>query len=135
MKFLLDTVVLSELRKTNRNPGVTAWVAQRQDNELFISVLSVGELERGIELQRNKDPEFAERLARWLDQLTTLYGERILPVTTAIAAGWGRLSAILGNSGADLLLAATALEHDLTIVTRNERHFLPAGVAVENPWT
>ena len=135
MKFLLDTVVLSELRKAQRNPGVEGWISRRRDAELFLSVLSLGEIERGIELQRVKDPAFADRLALWLNRLVAFYGERILPVTADIAVRWGRLSANLGNSGADLLLAATALEHDLAIVSRNERHFLPAGVRVENPWT
>lgn len=134
MKYLLGTVVLSELRKTDRNPGVTAWISQHKTEKLFISVLSIGEIERGIEMQRTRDPEFAQRLDHRLGQLMTIYAERILPVTPAIAARWGRLGAKLGNSGADLLLAATALEHDLVIVTRNERHFLPAGVRVENPW-
>ena len=134
MNYLLDTVLLSELRKTERDPGVTAWISEHKNDELYVSVLSIGEIERGIEMQRSRDPQFAQRLEHWLNRLMTLYGERILPVTAEIAARWGRLSAQLGHSGADLLLAATALEHDLTIVTRNEKHFIPAGVSVVNPW-
>lgn len=134
MRFLLDTVVLSELRKRERNPGVAQWIEAHRDTELFLSVVSIGEIERGIEMQRSRDADFAQRLGRWMGHLLTAYADHILPVTADIAQRWGRLSATLGNQGADLLLAATALEHDLTVITRNQRHFAPSGVRVENPW-
>lgn len=132
--FLLDTVVLSELRKKERNPGLVRWIADRGDNELFVSVVSIGEIERGIYQQRTKDTVFAQRLTDWLGQLLLAYDDRILPVTTPIARRWGWLSAELGRADADILIAATALEHGMTMVTRNEKHFAPAGVRVINPW-
>lgn len=132
--FLLDTVVLSELRKKERNPGLVRWIAEQHDSELFVCVVSIGEIERGICLQRDKDPAFAQRLADWLAQLTLAYGDRIMPVTTPVAKRWGQLSADLGRADADILIAATALEHGLTVVTRNEKHFTPTGVRVLNPW-
>lgn len=132
--FLLDTVVLSELRKRERNVGLTQWIIGKNDGELFISVVTVGEIERGIRQQRTKDNVFAQRLADWLEQLLLSYADRILPITTPIARRWGQLSADLGRADADILIASTALEHGLTVVTRNERHFVPTGVRVLNPW-
>lgn len=133
--FLLDTVVLSELRKNNRNPQVEQWVKEHSKDAMFISVLTVGEIRRGIALQKEKDPVFASRLTSWLESLLIYYGkESILPVTTEIALVWGDLSARLGNASADLLIAATAQVHKLTVVTRNTRHFMGSGVSVCNPW-
>jgi len=132
--ILLDTVVLSELRKAKPAPQVVGWLRERRDNELFLSVVSLGEIQRGIEKRRSDDPAFASMLTQWLEDLLHLYGERILPVTPAIARRWGILSAQIGNDGADLLIAATALTHGLQVATRNTRHFAPAGVAVINPF-
>jgi predicted nucleic acid-binding protein len=132
--YLLDTMVLSELRKRERNPGVTAWLSDKSDRELFLSVVSIGEMAKGIAQQEKQDKEFATALRERLDRLLLLYRERILPVDIAIAKRWGELSVQAHNSGADILLAASALEHNLTIVTRNEKHFLPTGVAIINPW-
>ena len=81
-----------------------------------------------------RNPAFAEELGRWLDRVLGWYGDRILPVTLPVARRWGRLSATLGHGGADLLIAATALEHGLMVVTRNARHFEPTGVQVLNPF-
>jgi len=133
--FLLDTVVLSELRKRDRDPGVVDWLAAQRPSDLFLSVVSLGEIERGIVRQRAHDADFAERLAAWLDRLLRLYSDRILPLETGAARRWGRLSAELGHAGADLLIAATALEHGLTVITRNVRHFEPTGVPVFNPFS
>jgi predicted nucleic acid-binding protein len=133
--YLLDTVVLSELRKKERDKGVAAWIAPRNDDELFISVISIGEISRGIERQRSINPSFSQTLELWLERLLTVYSDRIIPVSTPIARRWGVLSAQLGHSGVDVLLAATALEYGYTVVTRNERHFVKTGVPVLNPWT
>jgi predicted nucleic acid-binding protein len=84
---------------------------------------------RGIALQRAKDPNFAAMLATWLDQLLTVYGDRVLPFDLASARRWGQLSAALGHHGADLQIAATALEHGLTVVTRNISDFERTGVS------
>ncbi|MDR3176337.1 MAG: type II toxin-antitoxin system VapC family toxin [Desulfovibrio sp.] len=133
--YLLDTVVLSELRKTQRNEGVTAWISDRKDAELFISVVSIGEIVRGIDRQTKVDIEFANTLQRWLDNLLLIYNDRILPVDIRTAKQWGILSNRIGNSGADILMAATALEHNLSVVTRNERHFADTGIRIINLWT
>ena len=133
--FLIDTMVLSELRLRNRDPGVVAWIANQRQEDCFLSVVSIGEIELGIARKRTSDAGFALQLAGWLDQLLRLYGDRLLPVDVGVARRWGLLSAEIGHDGADLLIAATALERGLTVVTRNLRHFTPTGVATLNPWT
>lgn len=133
--FLLDTVIVSELRKKKPNAGVVRWVSKRQDDQLFLSVVTLGEIERGIEKRRKADAEFADTLATWLENLIRLYADRILPVTPGVARRWGCLSAQLGHEGADLLLAATALTHGLTVVTRNVSDFEPTGVKLINPFS
>lgn len=97
-------------------------------------MVSIGEIERGIARRRSADPLIAKELAVWLDRLLRLHGERLLPVDLAIARRWGKLSAELGHGNADLLIAATALEHGLNVVTSNLGHFIPTGVATLNPW-
>ena len=96
-------------------------------------MVSVGETERGIVRQRHRDPALARVLAAWWDSVLALYGERILAVGVSTASRWGRPSGDLGHEGADLLIAATALEHGLTVVTRNVRHFEPTGGPVAGP--
>lgn len=132
--YLLDTVVLSELRRRERNLGVVHWIASQRSSDLFLSVVTIGEIERGILQQQTRNAQFATVLAAWLEKIIHLYADRILGIDTPVARRWGRLSAEIGNDGADLLIAATAQEHGLTVVTRNLRHFEPAGVAVLNPW-
>ena len=126
--------MLSELRKPRPAPAVVRWLSGQRDSELFLSVVSLGEIERGIEKKRSSDPAFAAILERWLDDLVNLYGDRILPVTPAIARRWGRLSARTGNDSSDLLIAATAITHGLKVATRNVRHFTPSGVSVVDPF-
>lgn len=133
--FLLDTVVLSELRKKERNPGLTEWMSRQNSANLFLSVVSIGEIERGICSVAKKDPDFAGRLAVWRDKLLIMYAGHLLPVSVAVARRWGKLSVEAGNAGADILVAATALEHNLAVVTRNTRHFSVTGISVYNPWT
>jgi len=111
------------------------WFERQRATDLFISVVSIGEIERGIARQRSTDPAFAEILADWLDQLFALYGERILPFDLRTARRWGALSAALGNNGADLMIAATALENGFTVVTRNVSDFERAGVPVLDPFS
>lgn len=134
--YLLDTVVLSELRKSHRrrNPRVVSWIASVSPLDLFVSTVSIGEIERGIERQRETNPDFAGELAGWLDVVLRAYGERILPVTVGVARRWGKLSARIGNKGLDLAIAATALEHGLTVVTRNVTDFTASGAATLNPF-
>ena len=133
--YLIDTVVLSELRKPQRDAGLVAWFEQQRTSDLFVSVISIGEIERGIARRRAADPGFAAALAAWLDRVLALYGERILPFELRSARRWGQLSAAIGNDSADLMIAATAREHGLTVLTRNVSDFEPTGVPVLNPFT
>src|SRR5688572_19494253 len=132
--YLIDTVVLSELRKPQRDAGLVAWFEQQRTSDLFVSVISIGEIERGIARQRTTDPGFATALAAWLDRVLALYGERILPFELKSARRWAQLSAAIGNDSADLMIAATAREHGLTVLTRNVSDFEPTGVPVLNPF-
>jgi predicted nucleic acid-binding protein len=133
--FLIDTVTLSELRRRERDPMVVAWFERQRTADLFLSVISIGEVERGIARARAIDPAFADTLAAWLDRVLNLYGERVVPFDMRAARRWGALSAALGNDSADLMIAATALEHGLTVVTRNVSDFEPTGVAVLDPFS
>jgi predicted nucleic acid-binding protein len=132
--YLLDTVILSELRKHRRDAGVVAWIGSVAPGDLSLSAVTIAEIELGIERQRVVDPAFAQELARWLDVTLRAYGERILPLTVTIARRWGRLAAQIANRDLDLAIAATALEHGLTVVTRNVSDFARAGVATVNPF-
>jgi hypothetical protein len=132
--YLLDTVVVSELRRRERDPNVARWIGEQRPSDLYLSVVTVSEIERGIVRQRRINPQFAAALTRWLDKLLQHYRDRLLPIGVAEARRWGILSGELGHAGADLLIAATALEHGLTVVTRNLRHFVPAGVEVLDPF-
>lgn len=134
MSYLIDTVVLSELRKKNRSESVVNWFRSTRSVDIFLSVVTIGEIERGIKQQQRNNVEFSQELAKWLDGILLHYTDRILPVSINIARRWGTLSAEIGNSGADILIAATALEHGLSVVTRNQRHFTPTGVPVVNPF-
>jgi predicted nucleic acid-binding protein len=133
--YLLDTVTISELRRRKRDQSVVAWIERQRPTDLFLSVISIGEIERGISRQRMADPDFAAILAAWLDRLISLYGAQILPFDLQTARRWGTLSATLGNDSADLMIAATALEHGLAVVTRNVTDFAPSGVRVLNPFS
>jgi toxin FitB len=134
MAYLIDTCVISELRKANCNPGVAGWMASIQPDEAFLSVLTLGEIRRGIELRRPKDARAAGALERWLAGLETHYSDRVLPITPAVADRWGRLSPSQPLPVTDGLLAATALEHRLTIATRNISDFQRSGANTLNPF-
>ena len=132
--FLLDTDVLSALRRANRHPEAVEWLSRQRTTDVHLSTVSIGEIEKGIFRQQRSDPAFARTLAAWLDDLLLLYGDRILGIDVPIARRWGRLCGDIGHEGTDLLIAATALEHGLTVVTGNVRHFQPTGVAVLDPF-
>lgn len=131
--YLIDTDILSALRKRARDPRIARWMSAQRTTDLYVSVVTVGEIERGITAQLDRDRVFAERLGTWLDDVLRVYDDRILPIDLPVARRWGRLSQGLGHSSADLLIAATALEHGLTVVTRNVRHFEPTGAPVLDP--
>ena len=132
--FLLDTDVLSGLRRPERDANLEAWVRRQRTADLYLSVITIGEIERGIGLQRTGNPAFADALAAWLDIVLGLYGDRVLPFDLPAARRWGLLSATLGNTTPDLMIAATALEHGLTVATRNISDFEPTGVTLVNPF-
>ena len=135
MSFLLDTNVLSELRKGNKGePKVRKWMASVASAKHFISVLSLGEIRKGIELLRKKSPTHCPAFERWLLQIQTDYDKNILTITEEVAERWGRLMAIQTFPVVDSYIAATALEYDLTVVTRNTADFVRSGVKLLNPW-
>jgi predicted nucleic acid-binding protein len=132
--FLLDTNVLSAVRRPDRAPRVAAWLGGKSEQDLFLSVITIGEIERGIRQQESRAPDFARDLRLWLDRTVLVFSDRLLPFEADDARIWGRLSADIGHPGADLMIAASALRHGATVVTGNVRDFVPTGVAVENPF-
>jgi predicted nucleic acid-binding protein len=136
MGFLIDTNILSELQKGERaNIGVRTWYSQCNPEELFLSVLVVGEIRQGIERLKRRDPTQAARLEQRLNDVLTLMQGRILAITENIAQRWGVLNSPDPLPVIDGLLAATALEHGLTLVTRNVRDIQRTGVAHLNPFS
>jgi len=132
--YVLDTNVLSALRRPDRAPKVANWLQQQSESQLFLSVITLGEIERGITQQEQRNPEFAADLQAWIDRTMLLFGDRLLPFGPEEARIWGRLSAHLGHNGADLLIAATALARGAIVVTGNVTDFEPTGVEIVNPF-
>jgi len=136
--FLLDTNLVSELRKApsgRANPLVVTWAATEPPEGLFLSAISVLELELGILLKERRDPDQGQRLRAWLEhQVLPGFNERILPVDTAVARRCAALHVPDPRSERDALIAATALVHRLTLVTRNTRDFEATGVSLINPF-
>ncbi|MGA7615835.1 MAG: type II toxin-antitoxin system VapC family toxin [Thermoanaerobaculia bacterium] len=136
MSWLLDTNVISEIRKGPRcNPGVASWWASVADDEIFLSVLTTGEIRRGIESIRRRDRKSAAALERWLRQLVKDYSERLLPIDAEIADQWARMNVPDPLPVIDGLLAATAKVHDLILVTRNARDVERTEIRVLDPFT
>lgn len=137
MSFLLDTNIVSEARRRTQNPGFGRWWAGVSSSRLYLSVLTVGEIERGIDKLRHRgdrDRERADALADWLGGLVTQFSDRILPVTADVAAEWGRQRAPRKVPSIDGLIAATARVHKLTLVTRNLADMAGLGAQVHNPF-
>ena len=132
MSFLLDTNVLSEARKPAGDPQVRTGVARTPGTDLYISVLVIGEIRQGIERSRRRDPAQATIFDTWLTTLRQTYADRLLPVTAEIAETWGRLNVPDPLPTIDGMLAATALVHGLTLVTRNTSDVARSGVQLFN---
>lgn len=132
--LILDTNVLSAMRRPERSVAVMEWLSRQDEARLYLSVITLGEIERGITMRERADPQFAQDLRDWLVRTVTLFSDRLLPFDANEAQIWGRLSARIGHSGADLLIAATALTHDAPVVTRNVADFAPTGCRIENPF-
>jgi toxin FitB len=136
--YLVDTDVISEIRKGEKaDAGVQEFFerASRDATPLYLSVVTVGELRTGIErLRRRGDAKQANRLEHWLAQVTMAYANSILPFDEETAHVWGRLRVPNPENPLDKQIAATALIHDLTVVTRNTKHFAPTGVRLKNPF-
>lgn len=132
--YILDTNVISAVRRPDRAPQVAAWLRGKAEQDLFLSVITLGEIERGIRQQEGRDPGFARDLRSWLDRTVLLFSDRLLPFDAEGARIWGRLSAEVGHAGADLMIAASALRHAATVVTGNVSDFAPTGVTIENPF-
>ena len=136
MSYLIDTNVISELRKGDRcDPAVAAWWAKVDENELWTSALVLGEIRRGIELARRHDPQKAKVLEAWLEEVIYGFGDRILDVHAQVADEWGRMNAIRPLPVIDALIAATARANSLTFVTRNVSDVQGVGVDLLNPFT
>ena len=134
MSYLLDTNVISEVRRPSPNPGVKSWFEEATGEDLFLSVLTIGEIRQGIERLRGRDPEQTEVFERWLERLHRDFQDRLLPVSAAVAESWGRLNAPSPLPVIDSLLAATALVHGLTFVTRDTSALEKTGVSILDPW-
>ena len=137
MKVLLDTCVLSELNHPHGSHHVRQAVMQIEDDDLFLSVISIGEIIKGIMLL--DDGRRKSALSHWVQNLIREFGERILPVDLKTTDRWGQLTAAARKQGltiptSDGLIASTALCHDLKVMTRNISDFIPAGVGLINPW-
>lgn len=136
MSYLIDTNIIAEVRKGDRcHPRVAHWWASIADDELFLSVLVLGEIRKGIELVRPRDPAKATALERWLNTVAAAFTGRILPVDQAIADEWGRMNAPHSLPTIDSLLAATAKVHDLTLATRNVVDVRNTGARIVNPFS
>ena len=133
--FLLDTNVISETRKPRPNDGLAAWVKAVQTEALFLSVMTLGEIRKGIERLRARDDQTATQIESWLTDLAHAFGPRLLSVDQDIADSWGRIAAEAGYDHLDTILAATARVHGLTLVTRNTRHVDGLGIRVLNPFS
>jgi len=135
VSYLIDTNVISEVRKGSRcNAHVASWYASVHDDDLYLSVLVLGEIRKGVELSRRNDPAKAKALESWLTEVDAAFGSRVLPVDRSVTDEWGRMSALRPIPVIDGLLAATAKVHRMTLVTRNDANVKGVGAAVLNPF-
>jgi predicted nucleic acid-binding protein len=133
--FLIDTNIISKLRKGDRaDPAVATWWNGVDEDDLWLSPLVLGEIRKGVELVRQRDPGKAEALEAWLADVNSHFGNRVLPIDTAVAEQWGKMNAIRPVPVIDALLAATAKANGLILVTRNVADVAGLGVDVLNPF-
>lgn len=130
--YLVDTNIVSEARR--RTPEAVSWLRSVNPLSVHLSALTLGEIMRGIALKQKADPRAAAHLAEWLRKLRHDHFDRILPVTDEICVEWGRIAAIRPRGDIDGLIAATAIVHDLILVTRNVKDFEDTDATVINPW-
>jgi toxin FitB len=130
--YLVDTNVVSEARRGSRQAVV--WLQSVRPDAIYLSALTLGEIMRGVALRQKTDPSTALRLAEWLERLRHDHADRILPVTDRIALEWGRIAALRPRGDVDGLIAATAIVHDLILVTRKISDFEDTRVSLINPW-
>ncbi|MEV0621056.1 type II toxin-antitoxin system VapC family toxin [Nonomuraea sp. NPDC050404] len=134
MSYILDTNIVSEMTKRTRDTSVQAWLDTIAGPNLYLSVMSFGEVRKGIELLRRRDPRQAGVYETWLERLKHEFRTRVLPVTPWVAEEWGRLHAMRPLPIVDGLIAATARAHDWTLVTRNVKDFVGLDVRTINPF-
>ncbi|HLG86348.1 MAG TPA: type II toxin-antitoxin system VapC family toxin [Alphaproteobacteria bacterium] len=132
--YLLDTNVISETRKARADSGVIAFLSAAEAAGLFLSVLTLGELRKGVAAKRRTDPGAADQLGAWVDGIEATFADRVLPIDAATARRWGELSANRTLPVIDTLIAAAAISHGLTLVTRNTRDVESTGVPLVDPW-
>jgi predicted nucleic acid-binding protein len=133
--YLIDTNIISEIRKGRRcNPNVAAWYAALDDSDIYVSVLVLGEIRKGIERARQNDPSQARSLETWLSAVQHSFADHVLPVDRLVADEWGRMSAKRPVPSVDALLAATAKVHRMTLATRNLADVADLGADVVNPF-
>ncbi len=132
--YLFDTNVLSELRRPRPDPRVLAFYDALDDACMFTSVMALGELRRGAELKLRKDVLGGAALVRWIEAVETSFADRVIGIDREVARLWGRLSALRPRPVVDTLLAATAIVHGMTLVTRNVADMKDTGVALIDPW-
>jgi len=133
-QYLLDTNILSETRRKQSDQRVIEFLSATDASALYISVLTLGELRKGVAIKKRTDPDTAKRLGHWVDGLEYSFADRILGIDAATATLWGELSAQRPRPVIDTLLAATAIAHDLVLVTRNTADVQDTKVNLLNPW-
>lgn len=134
VQYLLDTNILSETRKKNPEERVISFLSSSEPSTLYISVLTLGELRKGVALKKRSDKDAAKKISAWVDGLEFSFGDRILGIEAATANLWGQLSAERPRPVIDTLLAATAIVHELTFVTRNTGDVQDIDLKLLNPW-
>ena len=126
--------MISAVRREDRAPKVAAWLADKPERELYLSVITVAEIERGIRLQEGRNPEFVAALRHWIQRSMLIFADRLIDFTAEDALVWGELSARIGHPGADLMIAAQAITRDAAVVTGNVEDFARTGVRIIDPF-